>query len=194
MANKMDDRASDRILILALSLLGACINQSHVPAVGSFQSDGGVRCELPASGWMRDAYPTKGIFLSLGHPDEENEISPHISILEDRPRTKDELERYRNHALRTKRDGDPAKSEPIRDVTVDGRKGLLEDAIFLNALASIVHQRTTPAPPPVLTREQTIYVTGPARSYTIRYSAPISLFEKHHPEFEKLLASIKFAP
>lgn len=195
MATSMDERAPSRILILAVVALalGACVDDGTKPASGIIQSGGGFSCELPGAGWIRDLYPTSG-FLLLKHPDVENEISPTIFVYEDRPRTREELEGYRRKSLSERKTDDSFTSEPLKEVLIGGRKGILIDETSMNALAAGMRHRSTPPPPPVLTRQQTVYVSGPARPYAFTYEAPVSIFEKHRPEFEKLLASIKFAP
>lgn len=128
----------------------------------------------------------------MTHPEEEGEISPAISIYEFRPRTRKELEEFRARLLSDRKEDASFKIDPVREVKVDGRTGYLVQTTFMNSLASIVHQRKTAPPPSVLTREREIFITGPARSYVMRYKAPVSLFEKHAPEFEKVVASVKF--
>lgn len=127
------------------------------------------------------------------HDDSDNGLGPTIYIYEHKSRTRKELEGLRGAALNARKDDPSYKSLPIQEIKLAGRSGLVENVTSINALAAMMHRKDGgPAFKPVLYRETTVYVTGPHRSYNIRYAAPASLYDKHRPAFDRLLGSFKF--
>lgn len=196
----MDKRTPTRISsarLAALSIFAllstACETPSLAPAVGQFKSGaGGFACELPGTGWQRRLnYPD--LYMSVRHDDTDNALRPDIDVHEDKGRTREELEVLRAGAIRIYEGDTTFQAMPIRPIKIDGRMGWIEDQTSMNALAATMHRKSgDPIYKPALFRETTVYITGPKRSYAIKYSSPVSLYDKHRPAFDRLLASFKF--
>lgn len=197
----MDEGTPKRISSARLAALSicafwssACETPSLAPAVGHFQSvAGGFTCELPGPGWQRRLnYPD--LYLSVRHDDADNSLKPDIDVREDKGRSLEELEALRVRAIKSFEGDATFKAMPIRSIKIDGRMGWIEDQASMNALPATMHRKIgDPVYKPVLYRETTIYITGPKKSYAIKYSSPASLYDKHRPAFDRLLSSFKFA-
>lgn len=196
----MDERTSTRFSAARLAALSAvallcaaCGGGSTVPATGSFRSEnGGFSCELPGVGWQRRLNISQ-LYLGLKHDEFDSGFHPDIDVYEHKSRTREELEALRAGSIEQRKDDPNFKALPIQEIRVDGRVAWIDDQTFINALAATMHRPAgTPAFKPVLYRETTIFVTGPKKSYIIRYSAPVSLYDKHRPAFDRLLAGFRF--
>lgn len=163
------------------------------PAVGEFKSSaGGFSCGLPGEGWQRRLNHPE-FLLSIRHDDVDNALRPAIDVSESKSRTQEELEAFRTGSLKVYKGDATFKTMPLVPIKIDGRMGWIEDQTSMNALAATMHRKIgDPIYKPVLYRETTVYITGPKRAYTIQYSSPVSLYDKHRPAFDRFLASFKF--
>ncbi|MBI4345491.1 MAG: hypothetical protein HY553_01460 [Elusimicrobia bacterium] len=130
--------------------------------------------------------------LHVRAPEAVREVGAFISVYPGSPDTRAELEESIESAKRTFR-GDPNfSSHPLVEVAVGGTRGYMRSET-MTGFRKLFH-RKTPLPEPVKVRRTIVSFNVGATGYEIMYMAPLELYDKHLPAFERVLRTLKVEP
>lgn len=175
----------------ALAILLACSRQE--PPSSRFSAEG-FSGELP-SGWSED----KGMETPLWLRGPETEGAEFPTIALDRA-----IDRQKRAVSRTvvedflKLDKstlgkDPTfSSGPVKDISVDGSPAWEYSISYLNTSQRALHALHGGTPPvDVNVRITNVYFQANGQAWEAMYSAPVSLYDKYRPTFDRFLADLR---
>ncbi len=175
------------LVCLTLSPLGGCRREKG-PFVSFPSPDGQFECDIP-SDWVKSKAEVKAWPLNIHSPDEVNELPAdiHVFVADKNSRmTREEMEK-RIKILSEMNASDPDFAmEPLTPVRVGKYSGLMHSMIDsrVSFRGNEVPYESYPAVP---YKETAIYFDVPDGQVLIVYKAPIVLYKKYQPAFERLL-------
>lgn len=190
MVYKTQERIQVGLLVLAVCL-ATMPSQSCRPRDASSKSytsrTARFQCEIP-SDWKYINTNSKSDHLAIFSHDYDNERGASILVTLGEPG--DRPEKLRDSMRRLRGDEPDFSIDPVTRVSVGKYQGLMLSSV--RSEHSFASHRTGPMPPPFMYRETDIWFDTPYDAYHISYGAPVVLYEKYKPAFERLLATFKW--
>lgn len=190
------ERRTMKTVILFAALATICACSRPTPQSSRFSTEG-FSGELP-SGWKED----KGMEtpLWLRGPETEGAEFPTIAL----DRAIDRQKRAASRAVvedflkldKSTLGLDPTFSSwAVKEISVDGRPAWEYSISYLNTSQRAIHMlHGGPPPVDVNVRITNVYFQANGRAWEAMYSAPVSLYDKYRPTFDRFLADLRLPP
>lgn len=192
MGRRMAPNASTRALIVAAVLAAAC----RAPSGGPCRLDG-LTCEAP-SGWREAAslHEPGARFLYI-NPIQDAAIGMNFPLIEGTFETSaaDEAaaKASRQAAVDSYKDDPDFRAGDVVSQTVAGAPAWSYSVEHASSDELPGREAKGRAPVQVRWRELVILIHGPTRNYRLTFGAPVPLFDREKPAFDRLLSSLKFS-